>query len=347
MGFRTFGLALALSATALPISALGQTASGVALRDLLGKDVRSVWAQLAPGAVPPAPSFEARSAEGDYAWYSSIPPCRLEDEDASATGGARVGSVHLVFRDGRLTSLTELRLVTLIGPPIIFDGHGLSGKELVNASLRAETDIIKHPRKDVLVEEPGALPLEAGVEAAVQSLGPGSPPQTRLRRTCTAPQGPYRPAARKWSAHPGAVDAAGDLQGLALAPFAILLPGINAERRRAETEGPETMASVSLGEDLEGGAGGFARRHRGVRAYQGRTPDYFILAVNLGAPASRNLSRMNKAGFIGVRRGRVEWIAPNAASAFGYAIEIGLCLDRNGVPGSTRPGCTDFGFYSP
>lgn len=132
-----------------------------------------------------------------------------------------------------------------------------------------------------------------------------------------------------------------------MAPFALLLPFINAERHRAEIAGPATMASLSIGQELPVGADGFARGRRGVRVYHGRDPNYAILAVNLGAPNSRNLSRMNRAGFIGVRSGRVEWIARSTGFEPGNAIAVGLCLDRNGVPGAVRAGCTDFGFYSP
>ncbi|MET0336860.1 MAG: hypothetical protein ABW063_03770 [Caulobacter sp.] len=130
-----------------------------------------------------------------------------------------------------------------------------------------------------------------------------------------------------------------DQQALALAPFAVLLPSLNKRRREAAAAGQATFKAVVLGVPLPGGRDAFIKR-RGVRSYGGGR--YEVFSVDMGSQPNNNLANMNEAAFIGVRNGRVEW---KARERFGVGPE--LCLDRSGVPGATRKGCSSTGHFTP
>lgn len=130
-----------------------------------------------------------------------------------------------------------------------------------------------------------------------------------------------------------------DQQALALAPFAVLLPSLNKRRREAAAAGQATFKAVVLGAALPGGRDAFIKR-RGVRSYGGG--GYEVFSVDMGSQPNNNLANVNEAAFVGVRNGRVEWKARDRS---GVGPE--LCLDRNGVPGANRKGCSSTGHFTP
>src|SRR5262249_40269900 len=141
--------------------------------------------------------------------------------------------------------------------------------------------MIKRPRHDPFIEHGGDLPLEAGIVSTLPRLGDPLGAHAFLALDCLAPP-PLKPRTRPAPAtQPRRFDSAGFAQGLVLLPFAVELPSINAERRRARVEGPRTVASVQIGQTLPGGPGGFARQRGGVHVYPGRDKSYAILSVNL------------------------------------------------------------------
>ena len=324
-------LALVISATA----AGAQEGAPVRLRDLVGLDAAGVQARLGGEVPAPSPGLTALSTAGGV----------VEMTDAISFGGSTEGGPNcslrmdpqppmltswpiLVFRGGRMVGAVRL------SPPRPIPGPSFrDGPQALNAYMRA-------PLQNVAVAAAGELPLQRGVEAFLAALGPPLPEDAGFVRVCR-PRLPPRvvtPGVRS------APDTAGLMQGLALLPFAVALPGLNAERRRARDEGPRTLAEIHLGDRLEGGGDGFAARHRGVFAES--RDDYAVLVINMGAAESNNLSRMNSAAFVGLRGGRVEWILPSQGWPYGL-LGIGLCESADRRPTSRRRGCTDYGYFSP
>lgn len=173
---RMFALALVLVATTPSFAASGQHVDGAVLKDLMGKDVRSVWVETNGGAASaPSPSFVAREAGVDYALYSTnliaerqygcsieylIPKIAIN----ASFNGARRGLGTLVFRNGRLASLVWTNLVTEVGPAFAFP----------------DIRDFKRPRKDAFVERIGDLPLQTGAGRALENLKTSIPAQTRV-----------------------------------------------------------------------------------------------------------------------------------------------------------------------
>lgn len=110
-------------------------------------------------------------------------------------------------------------------------------------------------------------------------------------------------------------DVAGDMQGMALLPFAVLLPGLNAKREAAMREGGVAFAELRPGTRLAGGAVAFATNHRFVLAHPSADPSYVLLEVDLGAYPSRNLTYFHQIGLAGVRNDLVMWRTPLGAMA--------------------------------
>ena len=183
--------------------------------------------------------------------------------------------------------------------------------------------------------EPGRLPLASGLPTGgVPGLAEGA---DRVVTAC-------RPLPSSGGRRP--FDDAGLVQGLALLPFAVTLPALNAERDRAAREGPALMAQLEPGQAVPGGASDFVRGRRGVRLY--RDPedmDYGVIVISHGWDERNNLGRYNDVGMIGVRGDRVVWKAgPAATGALG--LRQAMCVDAGGRVGQARPGCSNTGQFT-
>ena len=99
---------------------------------------------------------------------------------------------------------------------------------------------------------------------------------------------------------------------------------------------PALLASLKPGEGLPGGLSGFLAAHPAVRRYvDQQDPGYSVLAINLGAPASNNLARMNGAALVGVRNDRVVWLADGEAAG-GLGLTSALCVDERRTARAVR-----------
>jgi hypothetical protein len=104
---------------------------------------------------------------------------------------------------------------------------------------------------------------------------------------------------------------------------------------------------LAVGALLPGGGAGFAERHRGVRRYwDAQDPTYEILSIDMGAEPSRNLARMNAAALVGVREGRIVWLADGEGAA-SLGLLTAICIDASRRLGASRPGCSDTGYFRP
>jgi hypothetical protein len=189
---------------------------------------------------------------------------------------------------------------------------------------------------------PGRLPLSDADGFLRRRPELRAPADAVLTRACQP-----LPTFNRGLRAPVGFDRAGLMQGLALLPFAWRLPALNAERREAQVAGPALYARMRLGQVLPGGGRAFARANRGIRRYADAVdPGYEVLAINLGEEPSNNLSRKNRAALIGVRDGRVVWLADGDA-ARELGLIVALCIDDRGRTSGRRSGCTGFGHYSP
>lgn len=104
---------------------------------------------------------------------------------------------------------------------------------------------------------------------------------------------------------------------------------------------------MRLGEAVPGGGVHFAVENLGVRRYaDAEDPTYEVLSIDMGAEANNNLARMNAAAMVGLRDGRVVWLADGGAAA-GLGLLAAMCGDRTRQAGDHRPGCTDTGYFYP
>ncbi len=130
---------------------------------------------------------------------------------------------------------------------------------------------------------------------------------------------------------------------MALLPFAIGLPSRNHQRVVARKEGAALIATLRPGELLGATPDAFADTHPGVRVSRGPQPDYVVLRVDMGGYPGNNLDKDGDVAMVGVRAGRIEWVAPSTHS-FSGATALGLkssllCLNSKGIPTHSRPGC--------
>jgi hypothetical protein len=102
---------------------------------------------------------------------------------------------------------------------------------------------------------------------------------------------------------------AGDLQGMALLPFAAELPFMNAGRTANKRRGVALYEQLGPGYPLPGGLQTFLSGHTVARVVRGRDQSYVILKIDLGAYEGRNLSNSDDFGLVGVRDGVVQWRA--------------------------------------
>ena len=327
------GLLAAPAAAQTPASPTSHPVS--ALIGLSPQEVQMRLAGDTAGFETPAPSLSVWTPAGTRAVLSAddltrpvqrVPGARwCVSTIADVQTGP--GGPRLVFRDGRLERVVFAPPITRAPSPE--RPAGMSDRAY--SRLRWESSL-RRPLQTVFPPSPGALPMEDG--AAVLERLSAAPENAALLTTCRT----IEPRAPRTGG--GETNVA---QGLALLPFAVALPGINAERARDRERGATTFAALELGEALPGGVEGFAKANSGIQVLRGLDPAFAIVAVNLGEAQSNNLSRRNEAGLAGVRDGRVVWLAlPNRNASFPASL---LCLNTDNVRGPVRPGCTEYGDY--
>lgn len=236
----------------------------------------------------------------------------------------RSAELVLVFQRGRLTAALSSPLRPRVTDP------RLSPAEAVKRAFLG-------PQPAPLSRQPGQLPLADGAAFLARRPELHLPSDTVFGTTC-------RPLVRE-NHNPG-FDEAGFVQGLSLLPLAIGLPKLNRERVRARREGGAVLSSLRLGQSLPGGVEAFARGVRGAYVLRDADLAYGVLVVDLGAPPSRNVGRMNHAGLVGIRGDRVVWIGRTDHRA-PLGLSGALCLDRNARPGRVRRGCSSTGYFAP
>jgi len=277
---------------------------------------------------------------------------RLEaHSEAPVTGGMvcqasllRSGAISeaagstLLFRDNKL----EAVLIDDDPPP----------EAPAPAPARSPSDwraMMKRPRSSWFIAHPGDLPLDDGPgflgRWPKHVLGSGD----ALSVSCIdrpGETGQIPPKSERRVSAP----TAGDFQGLALLPFAVTLPFKNAERVRMRERAKGLLERLKLGEALPEG---FLDPGQGVEVHRAPSPsDYVVLSIDKGSYPSRNLSNTDDVALVGVRAGRVEWIAPSANYPTGSPSSLGLsagllCLNPQGAPGPARKGCTAWGSFEP
>lgn len=332
-------LAVVLAVAVVPLQAEAADPSVTPISAVQGRPLGEVLTRL--GATrDPAPAITLQTAEGRMDIYpveELMPPtppghsCGVRLTSPEASWG--IAAAYAVVRNGEVIGWVNPRRV---------QSRARAPGESWSAHLRAS---IVEGHDPVLSVTPGRLPL-SDADGFLQRRPDMRVPADAVLTYACQPLPPL-PVVNRARRDPAGFDHAGLMQGLALLPFAWQLPALNAERREARVAGPALYARMQLGEVLPGGGQGFARANRGVRRYADAVdPGYEVLAINLGDEPSNNLSRKNHAALIGVRDGRVVWLA-NGDAAMGLGLVSALCIDARGRSRALRSGCTDFGFYSP
>lgn len=332
----------------------GSPPAGVPLSALIGQDPVAVRARLADVAAdwPAPPAFQIASPQGLLTFLTlhelMMDPVLAQRLAVFRTAGdpppagpylecrgflTRDGgspepneSIVLIFRDGRLESAAQTTPVTI--PPL---PRG--------ANFNASIALARRPVTSPYVAHFGELPLEDGLGFLSRWRRTALAPGDRLSATCSPP-----PPPRRIAPSPRHGLDAGDMQGLALLPFAVTLPFKNHQRVAARHEGAALLATLHVGAPLGAAPRVFALTHRGVRAYTAAQGDYAVLSIDMGGYPGRNLSNFNDVALVGVRGGRVEWMSPPVSDGPHAPL---LCLDAQGVPNAPRPGCSGWGQFSP
>jgi hypothetical protein len=327
---------------------------GVAISDLTGLDPPAVRSRLAdvPSEWPIPPAFQVAGSNGlltfitadalmtDPILAQQLAVFRTQGDPAPAQpflactqilirngrAAEAASSVVLMFRNGRLDAAFQPIAPAIPPAPDYRD-------------RKASLAYIRRPVSSPFVAHFGELPLEDGLGFLSRWEKTPLAPNDRLSATCS----PWRPPPQPPSHAHEALNAS-DMQGLALLPFAISLPGMNRQRVAARRDGAALLASLHIGDPLSAPPRTFAAAHTGVRAYPAKGSDYAVLTIDLGGYPSRNLSNFKDAALLGVRDGRIEWVSP--PSYFGPKGGL-LCLDERGVPNTPRRGCTGWGQFSP
>ncbi len=289
----------------------------------------------------PVPAITLQTAEGRMDLYpveQLMPPtpegwsCGTRFVGSDGEPLQRIAGVFAVARNGQVSDWITARRP---------ESRARAPGESFSAHLRAS---IVEGHDPVLSVTPGRLPLSDADGFLSRRPDLKIPADAVLTHACQ-PMPPLPTFTGRRD--PAGFDSAGLMQGLALLPFAWQLNGLNAERREALVAGPALYARMQLGQVMPGGGQGFARANRGVRRYaDAADPGYEVLAINLGDEPSNNLSRQNRTALIGVRDGRVVWLADGTAAG-GLGLVSALCIDDRRRSRAYRSGCTDFGFYSP
>ena len=313
----------------------------VAIGELLGRPMAEVARRLGAREPPPSATLTLIDGEGVVEVYpgADLYPERPEEHTCItrllAPGEEGVqplsdavfppphrAQIHAwVFEGGRLTAV---RIARPRGAP----PSGASRRDFQEWA-------IQQGARNGWTAEPGRLPLASGLPTdAVTGFAEEA---DRIVTAC-------RPLPQPGGRRP--FDDAGLVQGLALLPFAVTLPDLNAERDRAAREGPVLMAQLEPGQLVPGGASAFVRGRRGVRLY--RDPedmDYGVIVLSHGWDERNNLGRYNDVGMVGVRGDRVVWKAgPGATGALG--LRQAMCVDARGRVGQARPGCSNTGQFT-
>ncbi|AYV45317.1 hypothetical protein CFHF_03060 [Caulobacter flavus] len=344
------GLAAALAL----LSATGATAGEAAIGELIGLTPVEVRARLtgAPAATPLTRGFEVARDGGTDAYFTlddlAADPAALRRRAAWRTHGEvssdagapvcrsrvvaeprdlTVGDPVLAFRDGRLTAVLRPARPGLRPPAPPHENRKAYERWIRQASLGP------------FQARFGQLPLEDGVGFLGRWEAARLDGSDRLLVDCAPP--PALPAVVRPAKRPPLNES--DMQGLALAPFAIRLPAINRDRARARDRGAATLAGLSVGQRLPRDVGLHARRD-GLRWHGSARPGYGVLTVDLGGGKTRNLSDMRDAALVGVEDGVVRWISPPGGAGPGAGL---LCVDAEGLAGTPRPGCQGWGIYRP
>ncbi len=341
-------IAHVIAAVILTGAASGPAASAVPVADLHGLSVPDAARRL--GATrDPAPAISMTGPRGRVDVYPVqaltpiaphgevcdvrlVPPERADDPvqlhrpNAWAGAYARTAAVYVVARDGRV--------VEVVNPPMRAQPPRAEGESAERYTRR----LMLEGHDPWLSVAPGRLPLSDLDGFLERRPDLGAPAGAVVKRACrTAPIILADPRA----------DTTGMLQGLALLPFAWRLPALNEQRREAQVRGAALFARIGLGEAVPGGGARFAAENPGVRRYaDAEDPTYEVLSIDMGAAASNNLARMNAAALVGLRDGRVVWLADGGAAA-GLGLLTAMCVDRSARAGEHRPGCTDTGYFYP
>lgn len=341
-------IAHVIAAVILTGAANGPSASAVPVADLHGLSVSDAARRL--GATrDPAPAISMTGSHGRVDVYPVqaltpiaphgevcdvrlVPPERADDPvqlyGPNAWAGAypRTAAVYVVAREGRV--------VEVLNPPMRAQPPRAEGESAERYTRR----LMLEGRDPWLSVAPGRLPLSDLDSFLERRPDLAAPAEAVVKRAC-------RPAPIIL-AEPR-LDKTGVLQGLALLPFAWRLPALNEQRREAQVRGSALFARMRLGEVVPGGGARFAAENPGVRRYvDAEDPTYEVLSIDMGAEASNNLARMNAAALVGLRDGRVVWLADGGAAA-GLGLLAAMCVDRSARAGEHRPGCTDTGYFYP
>jgi hypothetical protein len=329
-------------------TANGPAASAVPVADLHGLSVSDAARRL--GATrDPAPAISMTGPHGRVDVYPVqaltpiapygevcevrlVPPERADDPvqlygpNAWARAYPRTAAVYVVAREGRV--------VEVLNPPMRAQPPRAEGESAERYTRR----LMLEDRDPWLSVAPGRLPLSDLDGFLERRPDLAAPAEAVVKRGCRT--APVILAER-------GIDTTGVLQGLALLPFAGRLPALNEQRREAQVRGAALFAQMRLGEVVPGGGARFAAENPGVRRYaDAEDPTYEVLSIDMGAEASNNLARMNAAALVGLRDGRVVWLADGGAAA-GLGLLAAMCVDGSRRANAHRPGCTNTGYFYP
>lgn len=364
-GSRGLVLAIAgLAALSSAASALAEpppsVVGAVALSELAGLTPSAVRARLAPVAAgwPLPPSFRVLTSNSVLEFVALgdllLDPVARERLASFQSGGEPGPAPAYVRCEARLDRSGDGRS-EMDGPVVLMFRDGQLEKALgpppppphetppASTERRAWQAFIRRPRSSPFLASLGEVPLEDGAGFLARWGREPLPAADRLTAECVE-QPPAPPPVAAGRPKRG-LDA-GDLQGLALLPFAGRLPGLNRQRVAARSIGAAIMASLHPGEPLGNTPDRFAAEHPGVRFHPGKSAGYGVLSVDLGGYPGRNLTNFNATALVGIRAGRVEWISPPTPAPVGPTPNL-LCRDASGVPNTPRPGCHGWGNYSP
>ncbi|MEY4555099.1 MAG: hypothetical protein RL093_218 [Pseudomonadota bacterium] len=248
--------------------------------------------------------------------------------DRSPSRYRRAAAVYVAVQDGVV--------VAVLNPPIAEAVAARAGESPRERARR----VLQENRDAWLSVAPGRLPLSDGGAFLNRRADLVAPEGAVLARLCQSSPIIQSPA-------PAARDDAGLLQGLSLLPFAWELRGLNAQRLADRRDGAALFATLAPGDSLPGGLDAFLSAHPGVRRHGDEQDQaYSVLVINLGAEASNNLARMNRAAVVGVRDDRIVWVGDGEAAA-GLGLTSALCIDDRGTARAVRPGCSSTGYFSP
>lgn len=347
------GLAAALAGL---LALASQAAAGeAAVGDLIGLSPVEVRARLtgAPMQAPLTRGFEVADGGGTDAYFTLdqlvADPRRLRQQAiwrthgdgafdpeasicrtrlASGPDGSSRGDPILAFRDGRLAAV-------LRPAPASPRSSAPSIKD-----RKAYARWVRQAGPSPFATAFGQLPLEDGRGFLGRWSQDVAGPGDRLSAACAPGSRP--PIVGKPVRRRGLDNS--DMQGLALLPFAVKLPGMNRDRQRAREQGAATLAGLGVGQRLPMDPKAFARGQDGLRWHGSARATYGVLTVDLGGWKSRNLSDKRDVALVGIEDGVVIWISPPGGAGPDARL---LCIDGEGQAGAPRPGCWGWGNYRP